>query len=163
MYIAEDIDKEPLIKFITLTGESGSNIKSATEKYLNDENCIVIDLDQITKKQNKDKNNQNIYDMLVTKYNKIPNLDKNFDKIYLDILKFYQNETKLLIITSESFRYMKNLKNLKGEIIILRTCINKCFDNCLKNYQNKYKKANFEELSAYCHKTKQIYKLSLFK
>lgn len=101
--------------------------------------------------------------MLVTKYNKIPNLDKNFDKIYLDILKFYQNETKLLIITSESFRYMKNLKNLKGEIIILRTCINKCFDNCLKNYQNKYKKANFEELSAYCHKTKQIYKLSLFK
>ena len=95
--------------------------------------------------------------MLVTKYNKIPNLDKNFDKIYLDILKFYQNETKLLIITSESFRYMKNLKNLKGEIIILRTCINKCFDNCLKNYQNKYKKANFEELSAYCHKTKQIY------
>lgn len=163
LYITEDIDKEPLIKFITnhliinLTGESGSNIKSTTEKYLNDKNCIVIDLDQIKKQQNREKNNQHIYDMLVTKYNKIPNLDKNFDKIYLDILKFYQNETKLLIITSESFRYMKNLKNLKGEIIILRTCINKCFDNCLKNYQNKYKKASFEELSSYCHKMKQIY------
>ena len=47
--ITKDIDKDPYIKHLTddlvlnITGESGSGKTTATEPYLNDPNCIIID------------------------------------------------------------------------------------------------------------------------
>ena len=164
LYISLDIDKDPYIKHITddpilnITGESGSGKTEACKKYKQDENCIVIDTDQVFKEKEKDKQNQEVYDYLKKKYQVIPNLIEQFDQIYLDILEYAKTKNKFIIIDSAQFRNIKDVNILKGDIIVLRTSINTCFDRCIKRYQEKNKNASFEEISAYTARKKEMYK-----
>ena len=163
LYITEDIDKDPYIKHISedpilnITGESGSGKTYACEKYKKDENCIVIDTDQVFGKEEKDHNNQEFYKYLINKYQKIPDLIENFDQIYKDILEYAKRKNKYIIIDSAQFRNIKDITLLKGDIIVLRTCINTCFDRCVKRFQQKNKDVSFEELAAYTTRKKGIY------
>ena len=164
LFITEDIDKDPFIKhlsedpIVNITGESGSGKTTACEKYKEDENCIVIDTDQVFGGEEKDKDNQELYDYLKKKYQELPDLIYNFDQIYLDILEYAKTKNKFIIIDSAQFRNIKDITILKGDIIILRTCINTCFDRCIKRYQELHKDASFEELSAYTARKKGMYK-----
>lgn len=163
LYIAEDIDKDPYIKYISddlvlnLTGESGSGKSTAAKKYLNDPNCVVIDTDQVFGNHEKDENNQEVYNMLIKKYGTLPNLYNEFDKIYLAIVDFYKKSGKTLIIDSALFRLIKDEQILVGNIIVVRTCINTCFERCLNRYKENHPNATFEEIAAYSNKKRRIY------
>lgn len=160
--ITKDIDKDPYIKHITddlvlnITGESGSGKTTATEPYLNDPNCIIIDTDKIFGKE-KDTENE-LYKMFINKYQKLPNLYQEFDIIYKDILEYYKNTNKMIIIDSAQFRNIKDLSILKGDIIVIRTCVNTCFDRCVERYKNNHKDITFEEIAEYQSRKKDIYK-----
>lgn len=163
LYITEDIDKDPYIKHISddlvlnLTGESGSGKSTAAKKYLNDPNCVVIDTDQIFGNHKKDVNNQEVYNMLIKKYATLPNLNTEFDKIYLDIVNFYKYSGKTLIIDSALFRVLKDEKILVGNIIVIRTSIKNCFERCLNRYKENHPNAPFEEIAAYSNRKREIY------
>lgn len=163
LYISEDIDKDPYCKHLSddlvlnLTGESGSGKTTTAEKYLTDPNCIVICTDQVFGNHPRDKENQEVYDLLVSKYTKLPNLYYEFDQIYLDIINHYKNSGKMLIIDSSEFRNIKDPNILVGDIIVIRTCINNCFNRCIERYKNKNPEASFEEIASYSSKKKNIY------
>lgn len=163
LYITEDIDKDPYIKHLSddlvlnLTGESGSGKSTAARKYMLDPNCVVIDTDQVFSTHDKDKDNQEVYDMLVTKYGALPNLNTEFDMIYQDIVNHYKNSGKTLIIDSALFRVIKDEKILVGNIIIVRTCINTCFERCVNRYKENNPNATFEEIAAYSSRKRKIY------
>lgn len=154
-----DIDKDPYIKHITddhvlnITGESGSGKSTATKSYIDNDMCIVIDTDKVFK--NKDNE---LYRMFINKYNRIPNLYEEFDTIYKDIIDYYKNTEKTIIIDSAQYRNMKDLSLLKGDIIVLRTCINTCFDRCVNRYKEKNIDASFDDIINYSVRKKDIYK-----
>lgn len=163
LYITEDIDKDPYIKHLSddnilnMTGPSGSGKSTACEKYKNDPNCIVIDTDQVFGKHEKDEENQKLYDYLKSKYKEIPNLSENFDTLYQDILDYYKDSDKFIIIDCATFHLIKNVNLLKGDIIILRTCINTCYNRCIERYKKIKKDATFEEISEYANRKKAMY------
>ena len=163
LYITEDIDKDPYIKHISddnilnLTGPSGSGKTTASEKYKNDPNCVVIDTDQVFGKQPKNKDNEELYNYLKNKYKTIPELSDNFDTLYNDILEYYKDKNKFIIIDCATFHLMKNVKNIKGDIIVLRTCINTCYNRCIERYKKIKPNATFEEISEYASRKKAMY------
>ena len=163
LYITLDIDKDPYIKHLTddpvlnLTGESGSGKTTATIPYKENPNCIVIDTDNVFSKKEKNKEEQELYNYLIKKYKELPNLYENFDEIYQDILDYFQNSGKMLIVDSAQFRNLKNISLLKGEVIVIRTCINNCYDRCIKRYEEKNKDASFEEIAEYANRKKNMY------
>ncbi len=163
LYITEDIDKDPYIKHLSddnvlnITGESGSGKSTLAQKYKDNPDCIVIDTDQVFGNMEKDKNNQELYDYLIKKHHELPNICYNFDELYEEIINYYKDKNKMLIIDSAQFRNMKNTKLLKGDIIIIRTCINTCYQRCIKRYKENKNDATFEEIAAYSTKKQKIY------
>lgn len=163
LYITEDIDKDPYIKHISddlvlnLTGESGSGKSTAAKKYLNNPNYVVIDTDQVFGNHEKDENNQEVYNMLIEKYGSLPILNTEFDKIYLDIVNFYKDSGKTLIIDSTLFRLIKDEKILVGNVIFVRTCINTCFERCVNRYKENHPQATFEDIASYSSRKRKIF------
>lgn len=139
LYITETIDKDPYLKHLTespvlnITGLSSSGKTTATEKYKNDSNYIVVDIDELMNKSNSDKNIVKLKKHLIKKYKKIPNIEKEFDTIYNEILKYFNYPEKYIIIESNNFINMKDILLLKGDIIILRTCLNTCHNRVIEN------------------------------
>lgn len=167
LYIEEDIDKDPYIKHISddlvlnVTGESGSGKTTEVEKYKDDPNCIIIDTDNIFGDKNsiRNKYEEELHNFLLNKYNSIPDLCTEFDLMYSELLNYFCKYNKLLIIDSAQYRNMKDISKLKGDIIIIRTCINTCYERCIKRYEMKHANLSFEELTKYMNRKKNIYKL----
>ena len=165
LYITIDIDKDPYIKHLSddlvlnITGESGSGKTTATEKYMSDPSCNIIDTDLLFS-NNEDVSNDiiELRKYLIKKYNELPNLIEEFDNIYKDIVDFYKYDNRLLIIDSAQYRNIKDVSILKGDIIIIRTCINNCYNRCIERFNNKNPNASFEEISNYSTKKKNMYK-----
>ena len=169
LLISRFVDKGPYIKYITddkvinITGESGSGKSTYTKKYLNNEKYIVIDTDEIIKDtptNNKDCLAFRKY--LKEKYtDNIPNIFSEFSIIYSDILNYYKNTDKTLIIDSAQFRNLKTdeeIKLLKGKIIVLRTSIEECYKRVINRWKEINKNYNEEELTKYKNK-----KLGMFE
>jgi len=162
LYIEEDIDKEPYQKQISedsiwnITGESGSGKSTFIELYHNLDTVIIIDTDLLY--QNTPKELLELKKYIQKKYQKLPDICLDFDKVYESILEFYQNQEKWIIIDSAQFRNLKDLSLLKGEIIILRTCVNTCYNRCIERFQKNHPQASLEELGEYSNKKKNIYK-----
>lgn len=164
LFITLNIDKDPYIKHISddpvlnLTGESGSGKSTLTKDYKDREDCIVIDTDSVFGGQEKSTEEQKLYDHLKKKYKEIPNLCENFDSLYKDILDFFKDSGKMIIIDSAQYRNLKDLSLLKGDIMVLRTCVNTCYERCMKRYEEENPNATFEEKAAYQNRKKNIYK-----
>lgn len=169
LLISRFVNKGPYIKDITqdkiinITGESGSGKSTYTKKYLNNEKYIVIDTDEIIKDtptNNKDCLAFRKY--LKEKYtDNIPNIFSEFSIIYSDILNYYKNTDKTLIIDSAQFRNLKTyeeIKLLKGKIIVLRTSIEECYKRVINRWKEINKNYNEEELTKYKNK-----KLGMFE
>lgn len=169
LLISRFVNKDPYIKDITqdkiinITGESGSGKSTYTKKYLNNEKYIVIDTDEIIKDtptNNKDCLAFRKY--LKEKYtDNIPNIFSEFSIIYSDILNYYKNTDKTLIIDSAQFRNLKTdeeIKLLKGKIIVLRTSIEECYKRVINRWKEINKNYNEEELTKYKNK-----KLGMFE
>ena len=125
LYITEDIDKDPYIKHISddfvlnITGESGSGKSTACEKYRNNPDCIIIDMDELQKKDTKDLFIKELLTYFLKKYHKIPSVIEEFDLLYKETLDYYKNSSKMIIIDSTQFRNLQDLTLLKGDIIVL--------------------------------------------
>ena len=163
LYIEKDIDKDPYIKHISddqiinLTGLSGSGKTTTTSIYKDDENCIVIDTDDLRKNK---KETKNLYNYIKGKYKEIPDICNDFDKIYISILEYYKDSNKTIIIDSALYNCMKDITLLKGDLIIVRTSINNCFNRCIERYKKNNPNYTFEELTEYEVRKKNIFKLS---
>ena len=163
LLISKFIDKEPLKKEITkdkiinITGESGSGKSFYTNKYLNNDNYIVIDTDMIF--NDKITNNEDILQIRkLFKNRKKDDLINDFDNCYLEILNCFKDSKKTIVIDSAQYRNIKDITLLKGQIIVMRTCIDTCYKRCLNRWKESVNKYSEEEFKKYADKKIYMYK-----
>lgn len=160
------VSKEPYEKILTkdniinVTGQSGSGKTTYTRKFLNDDNYIVIDTDEIgVDKYTNNKNCIEFRNYLKEKYGEnIPELSTNFDNIYNEILDYYKGTNKTIVIDCAEFHSVKDINILKGKIIIIRTCIDECYRRCIERYKKENPKCSKEEFEKYKKRKLSIYK-----
>lgn len=160
------IDKEPYIKQITkdnvinLTGQSGSGKTTYAKEHFNSDEYLVVDTDDIFS-DNRFSNsvgiNKELGEYFRNKYEKIPNCGDNFDLIYEDILNYCSKYNKTIVIDSAQFHCIKDLTLLKGKLIMIRTCIDNCYNRTIERYKTNNKNYSQEELEKYKDRKKAIY------
>ena len=162
LLISINTDKEPFIKNITndkvinITGESGSGKSYFSNKYIDNDNYIVIDTDLIFGDQStNDKYNLELREHFKDKEKDY--LIKNFDDCYNEILNYFHNTDKTIVIDSAQFRNIKNYSILKGKIIVMRTCVNTCYSRCINRWKSITKDYTKEELEKYTNKKLGMY------
>lgn len=157
------VDKDPYIKNITedkiinITGESGSGKSYYTNKYLNDDDYIVVDTDLIF--GNKPTNNEEclkIREIFKDESNDL--IITDFDNCYLKILEYYKNSDKTIVIDSAQYRNIKDYSILKGKLIVMRTCINTCYERVLDRWRIINKEYTEDEYNKYAERKKGIFK-----
>ena len=160
------VDKEPYIKKLTddniinLTGQSGSG-KSYYASTLDKDKYIVIDTDDIFSESRFSETNginKELGVMFREKYKELPKLGDNFDIIYQDILDYCKNIDKTIVIDCAQFHCIKDINLLKGKMMIMRTCIDTCYNRCIDRFKQSKENYTEEELNKYKEKKKSIYK-----
>lgn len=162
LLISMFVDKETYFKkisndkVINITGESGSGKSTYTNKYLNDDNYIVIDTDLVF--NNDLVNNKYINEVRgLFKDKEKDILINEFDYFYKTITDYFKDSNKTLVIDSAQYRNIKDYSILKGTIIILRTSANTCYERCVNRWKNNHKNYSNEELIKFMKKKKGIY------
>ena len=160
------IDKEPYIKELTndniinLTGQSGSGKTTYANEHFNSDKYLIIDTDDIFSEDRYEKStgiNKELGEYFRNKYKELPNCGDNFDIIYNDILDYCKKYDKTLVIDCAQFHCIKNINLLKGKIIIIRTCIDTCYNRTIERYKTNHKAYTNEELEKYQTRKKAIY------
>lgn len=166
LVISRFIDKEPYIKKLTndkvinITGESGSGNAYYTNKYINDNNYVVLDTDLIF--NNLTTENKYILELReIFKDVKIDYLITNFDEFYLKILDYFKDINKTIVIDSAQYKNIKDYSILKGKVIIMRTSINNCYNRCIDRW--KKQKINYTEEELEKHANKKLGMYSWYK
>lgn len=141
LLISRFIDKEPYIKTITndkiinITGESGSGKSYFSDRYIKDDNYIVIDTDVVFSNGPSDNMEsielRNIFSNKTNDY-----LFTNFDEFYLKVLDYFKNSNKTIVIDSAQYRNIKDYSILKGKIIVMRTSIETCYERVLNRWKS---------------------------
>ncbi len=162
LYINLYIDKKPYVKKITndkvinITGESGSGKSYYSNKYLKDDNYIIIDTDIIF--SDKPSDNKESLDLRrCFKGESKDLLITDFDKCYLKILNYFKESKKTIVIDSAQYRNIKDYNILKGEVIVIRTCIDNCYKRCLDRYDLENKTATLENRGKFANKKLGMY------
>ena len=159
------VSKEPYIKELTkdniinLTGQSGSGKSTYAQKNFCNDEYQIIDTDEIFSDVRFSKTtgiNKELGIMFRNKYNPLPNLFDNFDLIYNDIISYCQNINKTIVIDCAQFHCIKDISILKGEVKVIRTCIDTCYNRCIERFKSSYSYTE-SELDAYKEKKKKIY------
>lgn len=158
-----EIDKEPYIKTITndkiinLTGESGSGKSFYTKQYLDDNNYIVIDTDIVfSDKPSNNKESLEIRELFKDRDKE--DLINDFDGCYLQILDYFKDSNKTIVIDSAQYRNIKDYSILKGQVIVMRTSIETCYDRCLNRWKQINKDYTEEEFIKYANRKSAIFK-----
>ena len=169
LLICLNVDKSPYTKilsndkFINLTGESGSGKSYYVRKYFNSSDYIVIDNDEVFSRYDKASGiNKELGSWFRIKYDKLLDICEDFALIYKDILNYFNDSDKTIVIDSAQFRNLRTkeeLSLLKGKIIIIRTCLDNCYYRCIERWKNK-KNNNYskEELENFKNKKLGIYR-----
>lgn len=165
------ITKDPYIKVLTedkiinLTGQSGSGKSTYAKKYFDSDKYVIIDTDDIFSEkrfQEATGLNKELGYMFRKKYKVLPNLAENFDLIYNEIIDFCNNYNKIIVIDCALFHCVKDLKILKGKLIIIRTDIDTCYKRTINRWieHQKMKKYDYtnDEFNEYFERKKSIYK-----
>ena len=163
LLISRFIDKKPYIKDITkdkiinVTGESGSGKSYFSNKYLNDENYIVIDTDVIFSDSPTD--NKEIMNLRKIFNNKPKDyLFTNFDEFYIKTLEYFNDTSKTVVIDSAQYRNIKDCSILKGKIIVMRTSIETCYERVLNRWKSNMKTYTKEEYIKYATRKSGMFK-----
>ena len=153
LLISRFIDKEPFLKNLTndniinITGESGSGKTYFTNKYINDNNYIVIDTDIVFSDKLSD-NEACIKLREIFKDKEKNYLFTNFDEFYLKTLDYFKDSKKTIVIDSAQYRNIKDYSILKGQIIVMRTSIEVCYKRTLERWKkNNTNTVAFQEFS----------------
>ena len=162
LLISINTDKEPYIKelskdkVINITGESGSGKSYFSNKFINNDNYIVIDTDSIF--ENKQTNDKYLLELREIFKDKEKNyLITNFDDFYKEVLNCFKNTDKTIVIDSAQFRNIKDYSILKGKLIVMRTCIDTCYERCINRWKTLTKNYTNEELEKYSNKKLGMY------
>lgn len=156
------IDKEPYIKNLTndkvinITGESGSGKSYFSDKYIKDNNYIVIDTDVVFSDKLSD-NKESVE--LRTIFSDKPKdyLITNFDDFYIKVLDYFKDRNKTIVIDSAQYRNIKDYSILKGKIIVMRTSINTCYERVLNRWKSITKNYTEEEFKKYAERKKGMF------
>ena len=164
MYIEISKDKDAYIKeiskdkVINLTGESGSGKSYYVKHYFNSDDYIVIDTDEVFSRfENSSGENRKFGKYLRDKYETLPSIIDEFDLVYEELINYFKDSSKTLVIDSAQFRNIKNIELLKGKIIVMRTSIDTCYERCINRYKENNKEATFEEIAAFSARKKGMY------
>ena len=166
LFITENIDKDPYIiditddKIINLTGESASGKSTFSEKYIYDDNYIVIDTDIVFDDKPSD-NKESVELRKVFKDVTKSCLINDFDYFYKTTLDYFKDTDKTLVIDTAQYRNIKDCTILKGKLIVMRTCINNCFKRSISRFIDRHPGATEEEIEA--HKQRKIGMFSWYK
>lgn len=163
LLISRFIDKEPYEKDITkdkvinLTGESGSGKSYYSNQYLKDDNYIVIDTDIVfSDKQSNNKESLEVRELFKNKPK--DTLIHDFDNCYLEILNYFKDSNKTIVIDSAQYRNIKDISILKGKVIVMRTSIETCYERVLNRWktimQHNY---NNEEFNKYADRKQGMF------
>ena len=141
LLISRFIDKDPYIKDLTddkvinITGESGSGKSYFSDKYIKDDNYIVIDTDVVFSDKESDNKEsiklRNIFSDKPKDY-----LFTNFDEFYLKVLDYFKGTNKTIVIDSAQYRNIKDYFILKGQVIVMRTSIEICYERTLNRWKS---------------------------
>ena len=138
------IDKESYIKDLTndkiinLTGQSGSGKSTYANEHFNSSEYLIVDTDEVLSEhrfENSNGINKELGKYFRSKYKVLPNCGDDFDLIYSEILDYCKNYDKTIVIDCAQFHCIKNINLLKGKIIIIRTCIDTCYDRTIKRFK----------------------------
>lgn len=156
------VDKDVYIKDITddkvinITGESGSGKSYYANKYLNDNDYIVIDTDLIFGDCSTDnKEVLEIRELFKNRDKK--DLITDFDNCYLDILNYFKDRNKTIVIDSAQYRNIKDYSILKGRVIVMRTCVDISYERCINRFKETNPNYTKEELDKYSNKKLGMY------
>ena len=161
------IDKEPYIKklsddnVINLTGQTGSGKSTYAREHFNGDNYLVIDTDEIFSEDrfiNSSGINRELGEYFRNKYETLPNCGEDFDLIYKEILDYCKNYNKTIVIDCAQFHCIKDINLLIGTLIVIRTCIDTCYERTIERFKRNNIDASDEELDRYKEKKKAIYK-----
>jgi predicted kinase len=164
IYITTDVSKEPFIKEITqdkvinVTGQSGSGKSTYIKNNFNNEDYIIIDTDVVLGNQSANNNYEvEFKNYLSNKYYDMPTLMMNFDLIYKEILDYFKDSNKTIVIDCAQFHAVKDINIIKGKVIVIRTCIDECYKRTINRYIERNPDATEEELEKYKLRKKGIY------
>ena len=161
------IDKEPYIKEITgdrvinITGQSGSGKTTYVNNHFDSDDYLLVDTDDIfsdSRFENSMGINRELGEYFREKYNILPNCGDDFDLIYSSIIDYCKKYNKIIVIDCAQFHCIKNINLLKGELIVLRTCIDNCYNRTIERFKQINNNYTKEELDNYKKKKKAIYK-----
>jgi len=161
------IDKDPYTIEITddnvinLTGQSGSGKTTYAKKYFNSDEYLIIDTDDIfsdNRYENAMGINKELGEYFRSKYDTLPNCGDNFDLIYKEILEYCKKYHKTIVIDCAQFHCIKDIGILKGKLIIIRTCINNCYNRTIERYKKITTNYTEEDLNKYIEKKKSLFK-----
>lgn len=161
------IDKEPYVKkisddnVINLTGQSGAGKSYYANKAFSGNEYLIVDTDDIFSEDrfvNSSGINRELGEYFRKKHKKLPSLGNDFDLIYTEILDYCSNYDKIVVIDSALFHCIKDISLLKGTLIVLRTCIDKCYNRTISRFKSNNKDYNKEELEKFKEKKKAIYR-----
>lgn len=165
LFISITEDKKPYIKnlsndpVINLTGESGSGKSFYAQQYMNDDNYIVIDTDDVFARFERSTGiNREYGEHLRKKYDVLPDLFNDFDICYKDILEYFDGCGKTIVIDSALFKAMKDVSILKGKLIVMRTSVDTCYKRCIERYKGNCPWATDEDIEVYANRKKPMYK-----
>ena len=161
------VDKEPYIKELTndkvinLTGQSGSGKSTYAQEHYNSDDYLVIDTDEVLSEHRFDNSNginRELGEYFRNKYKKLPNCGDDFDLIYKEILDYCQKYNKIIVIDCAQFHCIKDINLLKGQLIVIRTCIDTCYNRTIERFKKNNPNYTNEELVKYMEKKKSIFK-----
>ena len=160
------IDRDPLIidiskeRIINLTGQSGAGKSFYANKIYNSDDYLIIDTDDIfsdSRYRYSEGINKELGDYFRNKYKVLPNLHEDFDLIYKEIVDYARKYKKIIVIDCAQFHEVKDIKTLMGQLVILRTSIDKCYKRTINRYKKIYPEYSDMELEEYKKKKKALY------
>ena len=164
--ISLTISKDPYIKnlsndnIINLTGQSGSGKSTYAINNFNSDEYLLIDTDEIFSEKRFEKTtgiNKELGNYFRKKYSILPSLYDDFDLIYKEIISYCNKYNKTLVIDTALFPCIKDISLLKGKVIVIRTCIDDCYNRCIERFKNNNPNYTDEELNKYKIKKEKIY------
>ena len=78
--------------------------------------------------------------------------------IYSEILDYCSKFDKTIVIDCAQFHCIKKVNILIGTLIVIRTCIDNCYENTIKRYKSNKDNYTEEDLNKYKERKKAIYK-----
>ena len=122
---------------------------------------MIVDTDEVLSEhrfKNSNGINKELGDYFRSKYKELPNCGDDFDLIYTEILDFCKKYDKTIVIDCAQFHCIKDINLLKGKIIIIRTCIDTCYQRTINRFKENNPNYTNEELEKYKERKKAIFK-----